>query len=103
MKKKFIAASVLAAISLALLVGLGVFVWSRETEVEQLIDEAFIKVESFRIRRSIAVGKNARPRDREAISFRTQGFHQLNVALVEMVVVVRDVASGVVNDLAGSV
>ena len=37
LKKKFIATSVLAAIGLAILAGLGVFVWSRETEVEQLM------------------------------------------------------------------
>ena len=39
-----------------------------------------------------ALGKDARPCDREAISLHAEGLHQLHVTLVKMIVIVRDVA-----------
>src|SRR5689334_17559530 len=59
---------------------------------EQLVNESIVKIETFRVRWTIAVGKHPRPSNREAIRLHAERLHQLHVALVEMVMIVRDVA-----------
>jgi hypothetical protein len=52
---------------------------------------------------TITVRENAWPRDREAVGFDAQSFHQLHVTFVQVVMIVGDVAVGVVNRAAWSV
>ncbi len=70
---------------------------------EQFVDEAVVKVQALRVRRAGAPRKHARPCDREAIRLDPQRLHELNILFVPMVVVIRDVARGVVDDLARNV
>ena len=70
---------------------------------EQLVDEAIVEVEPFGIGRAAALRKDARPGDGKSVCLDAEGFHQLDVALVAVVVIVGDVTVRVVGDLAGRV
>ena len=75
----------------------------RDSVREQRIDEAIVEVEALRIGRADAVGKDARPRNREAVGARAERLHERDVLLVAMIMVDRDVAGVAVRDLAGRV
>ncbi len=68
---------------------------------EQLVDEPVVEVEPLRVRLTVAVGEDARPRDGEAVRLDAERLHQLHVAFVEVIVVIGHVAVGVAHDLAG--
>ena len=70
---------------------------------EQLVDQAVVEVEPLRVRGAVALREHPRPRDREAVGLHAQRLHQLHVFLVAVIVVVGDIAGGVVHDLAGRV
>jgi hypothetical protein len=57
----------------------------------------------FRVWRAGSLRENTRPRDREAIGLCSQRLHQLNVVLVQMVMVVRDICIAVIDDFPGCV
>ena len=65
---------------------------------EQRIDEAVVEVEALRIGRADAVGKDARPRNREAVGARAERLHERDVLLVAMIMVDRDVAGVAVRN-----
>jgi len=67
---------------------------------QQLVHEAVVEVESLRVGRAASIGKHPRPCDRESVCLDAERFHELDVALVAMVVVVGDITGGVVGDFA---
>ena len=67
---------------------------------QQLVDQPVVEVEALRIERAAAVGKDARPGDREAIGAGAHRLHQGDVFLVAMEMVDRDVAGAAVGRLA---
>src|SRR3979490_2871063 len=69
---------------------------------EQFVDQAVVKVETFRIRGARSLRKHARPRHREAVRLDPERLHELNVLFVPVEVVICDVAGGIVNYLARS-
>src|SRR5258705_10441389 len=70
---------------------------------EQFVNEMIVKIQAFRIWRTTALRKHARPRDRETIRFDPQRLHELNILFITMVVVIRDVTGGVVHHLTRGV
>src|SRR5262249_19763255 len=70
---------------------------------EQLVYEAVVEVETFRVRLAGALGEDPRPGDGEPIGVRAETLHQRDVLLVPVVVVVSDVAGVIVLDVPGSV
>ncbi len=75
----------------------------RDARGEQLVHQPVVEVEALRVRLSGAVGEDPRPGDGEPVRRGAQVLHQLHVLLVAVVVVVGDVAGGVVGNLAGRV
>src|SRR5205085_6109799 len=67
---------------------------------EQLIDQSIVEIEAFRVRWTITIRKYARPRHREAIRLDAERLHQLHVGLVEVVMVVSNVAIRIIDDAA---
>ena len=70
---------------------------------EQGVDEAFVEVDAFGVRRAGALRENARPCDGEAEAFGAEALHQLDVLLVAVVEVVGDVAGLALEGFAGGV
>src|SRR5262249_37931747 len=62
--------------------------------------QAVVEVEPFRIWRAVALRKDARPGNREAVGFHAQLLDQADVILVKVVVIVGAVGVGAVADLA---
>ena len=70
---------------------------------EQCVDQPRVEVDAGFVERPAPVGLEARPGHREAVPADAEPGHQLDVVLVAVVVVVRDVAGVPVLDLAGCV
>ena len=70
---------------------------------QQLIHQPIVEVEAFRVRRTRALRKHPRPRDRKSIRLDAEIPDQADVLLVAVVVVVGAVAVGVIGDPAGGV
>ena len=68
---------------------------------QQFVQQSVVEIEALGIRRSASFRKYARPRDRKAIGLGAEFLDELNVLLVAMVMVVRDVGGALVDDLAG--
>src|SRR5579872_1731362 len=71
--------------------------------LEQFVEHAVVVIESLGIGCTSAVGKYARPRDREAIDTYPEILEKLNVFFVKMVRIVGDVAGIALESLARSV
>jgi hypothetical protein len=74
-----------------------------DADGEQLVDEAAVEVDPFRIRLARAFREDPRPRDREPVRRGADRFEQRDVFPVPVVVVVGDVAVVVVLDVPGRV
>ncbi len=70
---------------------------------EQRVHHALVEVEALLVRRSGAVRKDARPRHGKATGLQPEFLHEVDILLVAVVVVVRDVAGIAVVCLAGRV
>src|SRR5215475_4944652 len=65
---------------------------------EQLIHQAIVEIEAFRVWRAGAFWKDARPGNRESIGLCAQRLHQLNVFLVAMIVIGCGIAVAAIGD-----
>jgi hypothetical protein len=70
---------------------------------EEFVDEAAVEVDALGVGSAGASGEDARPADGETVGLEAHRFHEGDVLLVEMVVIVGDVAGVAVVGLAGSV
>src|SRR5258708_22710619 len=68
---------------------------------QQLVEQPIVEIEAFRIWRARSFRENARPRDREAIGLCTQRPHQLDIVLVAMEMIVRDISIAAIGNFAG--
>src|SRR5690606_11871795 len=69
----------------------------------QFVGEPIVKIEAFRIRLTGSVGEDSGPRNGEAVSGLANAFHQLNIFLVTVVMIVGDIAGSIVSHVAGRV
>src|SRR4029453_11276849 len=69
----------------------------------QLVGQALVEVDAFRVRRTVTLREDARPGDREAVGVGADVLHQRDVFLVAVIVIVGDVAGVAVLDLPGGV
>ena len=72
-----------------------------DTRGKQLVDQAVVEVEALGIGLASAVGKHARPGDREAIGLRPHPLHQRDVFLVAVIVIDAGLAARAVANAAG--
>src|SRR5262245_24653882 len=75
----------------------------RDPGSNKLVNETIVKIEPFLIRLTSPARKDARPGDRKPIGVRPDALHQGDILLVATIVVVGDVASIAVLDVAGRV
>src|SRR5690606_34302501 len=72
------------------------------TGCHQFVGEPIVKIEAFRIRLTGSIGKDPWPGNGKAVSGLTDTFHQLNIFLVTVVVIVGNIACIIVSHVAGS-
>src|SRR5580693_1746758 len=74
-----------------------------DVALEHLVDNAVVEVEALLINGTLAVGHDARPRERDSRGVQTEVLHQRDVVRVAVVEVARDVAGLARLNLAGGV
>jgi hypothetical protein len=74
-----------------------------DTVGEQLVHEAIVEIEAFRVRRPVAVWKHPRPGDREAIGLGAEILDEADILFIEVIMIVGAIGVGAVLDLAGRV
>ncbi len=72
----------------------------RDLAGQECIDQTRIEIEPVRIQGTVAVRDHARPRDREAIVAQAQLAHQVEVGLISVIMVARDLRRMAEFDLA---